>query len=106
MEELWSLPVQKTAEPARRSGCSEGKRRCRVRSWMSAVAEERAAIDPLASHQHLRRTILADPPRLQHDDPIEIAQARQPVCDCDDGSAAHQAIQCLADGFLRIAVER
>ena len=54
----------------------------------------------------MRRTVLADPSRLQHDDPIEIAQARQPVCDCDDGSAAHQAIQCLADGFLRIAVER
>src|SRR6266498_886137 len=26
--------------------------------------------------------------------------------DCDDGPAAHQAIQCLADGFFRLAVER
>src|SRR2546427_894613 len=64
------------------------------------------AIDAFALHQHLRRTVFADLSRLQHDDPIEIAQARQPVRDGDDGPAPHQAIQCLADGFLRLAVER
>ena len=33
------------------------------------------AIDAFALHQHLRRTVFADLSRLQHDDPIEIAQA-------------------------------
>jgi hypothetical protein len=33
------------------------------------------AIDAFALHQHLRRPVFADPSCLQHDDPIEIAQA-------------------------------
>src|SRR6266568_874470 len=70
------------------------------------LSPDQVAVDALASHQHLRRTVLADPSRLQHDDPIEIAQAREPVRDGDDGPAPHQAIQRLADGFLRLAIKR
>src|SRR5262249_52737597 len=64
------------------------------------------AIDAFALHQHLRRTVFADLARLQHDDPIEVAQAREPVRDGDDGAAAHQAVQGLAYGLLRLTVER
>src|SRR4029453_6895870 len=70
------------------------------------LSPHQIAIDTFASHQHLRRGAPPAPPPLQTGDPMEMAQARQPMRDCDDGPAAHQAIQCLADGFFRLAVER
>src|SRR5262245_34150177 len=69
------------------------------------LSPNQVAIDAFASHQHLRRAVLADLARLQHDDTVEVAQTRQPVRDCDHRPAAHQPIQRLPHRLLRFAVE-
>src|SRR5215471_12081481 len=43
------------------------------------LALDQAAVHAAAVQENLRRSILADLARLQHDDPVEAAQRRQPM---------------------------
>src|SRR3984893_10242790 len=69
------------------------------------LALDEIAVDPLATDQHLRRPILTDLSRLQDNDPIEAAQARQTMGNGNDGSPSHQPIQSFPHRFLGLAVQ-
>src|ERR1700722_19008568 len=70
------------------------------------LALNQLPIKPFPAHQQVGRAVLDDLAGLQHDDAVEIAHGGEPVRDGDDGAAAHQAGERLADDLLGFAVER
>ena len=64
------------------------------------------AVNAVPLQERLWRAVLDDLALLQNDDAIEIAHRRQAVGDGNDGAAAHQAAQRLADQLLGFAIQR
>ena len=63
-------------------------------------------VQPVLGHQLLVRPLFHDPPVLQHDNLVGVANSRQTMGDDDGRPTDHQPLQCLLDQELGFGVDR
>ena len=98
-----------TATPPMAASSARSRRRPPSSEVSSARALRlvQAVVGALARHQFVVRCPTSTTcPRSMHDQPVGLAQRRQPVGDGDRGAALHQVVERLLDLLLGLGVDR
>src|SRR5436190_2380602 len=64
------------------------------------------AVDAITAQKRFRRAVLQETTFLEDQDSIEVAHRRKAMRNGDDGAAAHEAAQRLADQLFAVAIQR